>query len=425
MLAGGFLHLGFHTHGRCMGQGCRGACGLGVGLSAGAGQRVLPQPSCPLLTPSAALPLLPLGPFPCAVSSPRAVPCCVMCCGPQALVLLLFNDSDELSAASIKEALGVDDDKELARTLLSLSVGKVRGDARGVVSEGLGVLVLRVRAASQLWQQCCACTTVVEPRRSHIPMPMWLCCSCTACTHVSHCSLHDDHTVAASDSCRYHCVHLTPPPLYSPPSLTPPPYPPPRLVCWSSPPRAPRSPPQTPSPTTQPSPTHCSASRSTTSSSRRRQRRTQRQTQRCGCARGGGGLWYPLGCGTGTVCSSVVQLLLSTPGRQQSLRVRPVGPTPNPIATLNNTPAVTPLPPPHTRLPGCPGAPARDRRRHRACDEDAQDARTQAAGAGGHDAAALPAHKRRPQATHRQPHRARVPGAIRKRQPGVQLPRVM
>jgi cullin-4 len=44
----------------------------------------------------------------------------------QALVLLLFNDADELSFESIKEQLGVEDDKELQRTLLSLSLGKVR-----------------------------------------------------------------------------------------------------------------------------------------------------------------------------------------------------------------------------------------------------------------------------------------------------------
>jgi hypothetical protein len=41
-------------------------------------------------------------------------------------VLLLFNDADELSFESIKEQLGVDEDKELTRTLLSLSLGKVR-----------------------------------------------------------------------------------------------------------------------------------------------------------------------------------------------------------------------------------------------------------------------------------------------------------
>ncbi|KAF6264244.1 Cullin-domain-containing protein [Scenedesmus sp. NREL 46B-D3] len=44
----------------------------------------------------------------------------------QALVLLLFNDADELSYEAIKEQLGVKDDKELQRTLLSLSAGKVR-----------------------------------------------------------------------------------------------------------------------------------------------------------------------------------------------------------------------------------------------------------------------------------------------------------
>mgnify|MGYP001807275396 CR=1 FL=1 len=41
-------------------------------------------------------------------------------------MLLLFNDADELSFESIKEQLGVDEDKELTRTLLSLSLGKVR-----------------------------------------------------------------------------------------------------------------------------------------------------------------------------------------------------------------------------------------------------------------------------------------------------------
>jgi cullin-4 len=44
----------------------------------------------------------------------------------QALVLLLFNDADELSYEAIKEQLGLKDDKELQRTLLSLSAGKVR-----------------------------------------------------------------------------------------------------------------------------------------------------------------------------------------------------------------------------------------------------------------------------------------------------------
>lgn len=44
----------------------------------------------------------------------------------QGLVLLLFNDADELSYEAIKEQLGVKDDKELSRTLLSLSAGKVR-----------------------------------------------------------------------------------------------------------------------------------------------------------------------------------------------------------------------------------------------------------------------------------------------------------
>lgn len=41
-------------------------------------------------------------------------------------MLLLFNESDALSYQSIKDQLGVNDDKELQRTLLSLSVGKVR-----------------------------------------------------------------------------------------------------------------------------------------------------------------------------------------------------------------------------------------------------------------------------------------------------------
>ncbi|KAF8068312.1 CUL4A [Scenedesmus sp. PABB004] len=44
----------------------------------------------------------------------------------QALVLLLFNDADALTYAAIKEQLGLKDDRELQRTLLSLSVGKVR-----------------------------------------------------------------------------------------------------------------------------------------------------------------------------------------------------------------------------------------------------------------------------------------------------------
>eukprot|EP00879_Flechtneria_rotunda_P030046 GHRR01032564.1.p1 GENE.GHRR01032564.1~~GHRR01032564.1.p1 ORF type:complete len:114 (-),score=36.57 GHRR01032564.1:116-457(-) len=45
----------------------------------------------------------------------------------QALVLLLFNDADELSYEAIKEQLGVKNERELQRTLLSLSVGKVGG----------------------------------------------------------------------------------------------------------------------------------------------------------------------------------------------------------------------------------------------------------------------------------------------------------
>eukprot|EP00878_Enallax_costatus_P027457 GHUV01029571.1.p1 GENE.GHUV01029571.1~~GHUV01029571.1.p1 ORF type:complete len:230 (+),score=49.47 GHUV01029571.1:441-1130(+) len=44
----------------------------------------------------------------------------------QALVLLLFNDADELTFAEIKDQLGVKDERELQRTMLSLSVGKVR-----------------------------------------------------------------------------------------------------------------------------------------------------------------------------------------------------------------------------------------------------------------------------------------------------------
>jgi hypothetical protein len=51
----------------------------------------------------------------------------------QALVLLLFNGADELTAESIKAQLGCDDDKELQRTLLSLSVGKVRSCLTGCI----------------------------------------------------------------------------------------------------------------------------------------------------------------------------------------------------------------------------------------------------------------------------------------------------
>lgn len=50
----------------------------------------------------------------------------------QGLVLLLFNDADELSYEAIKEQLGVKDDKELSRTLLSLSAGKVIGGRLGL-----------------------------------------------------------------------------------------------------------------------------------------------------------------------------------------------------------------------------------------------------------------------------------------------------
>lgn len=44
----------------------------------------------------------------------------------QALVLLLFNDIDQLTFTEIKDQLGVKDDRELQRTMLSLSAGKVR-----------------------------------------------------------------------------------------------------------------------------------------------------------------------------------------------------------------------------------------------------------------------------------------------------------
>lgn len=44
----------------------------------------------------------------------------------QGLVLLLFNDADELGYDTIKEQLGLKDERELQRTLLSLSVGKAR-----------------------------------------------------------------------------------------------------------------------------------------------------------------------------------------------------------------------------------------------------------------------------------------------------------
>jgi hypothetical protein len=62
----------------------------------------------------------------------------------QALVLLLFNDADELSYEAIKEQLGMKDDKELQRTLLSLSAGKVRlaaaGRGRGAQCERCPIL---------------------------------------------------------------------------------------------------------------------------------------------------------------------------------------------------------------------------------------------------------------------------------------------
>lgn len=60
----------------------------------------------------------------CLSPKPNNPAIAVLCCA-QALVLLLYNDVDELSYESIKEQLGVEDDKELQRTLLSLSVGKV------------------------------------------------------------------------------------------------------------------------------------------------------------------------------------------------------------------------------------------------------------------------------------------------------------
>lgn len=40
-------------------------------------------------------------------------------------MLLLFNDTDEMTYGAIKEQLGASDEKELQRTMLSLSVGKV------------------------------------------------------------------------------------------------------------------------------------------------------------------------------------------------------------------------------------------------------------------------------------------------------------
>ena len=44
----------------------------------------------------------------------------------QACILLLFNEADELTYTQVKEQSGIDDDKELERTLQSLACGKVR-----------------------------------------------------------------------------------------------------------------------------------------------------------------------------------------------------------------------------------------------------------------------------------------------------------
>ena len=44
----------------------------------------------------------------------------------QGCVLLLFNDADELTYEEIKEQSGIEDEKELERTLLSLACGKIR-----------------------------------------------------------------------------------------------------------------------------------------------------------------------------------------------------------------------------------------------------------------------------------------------------------
>lgn len=43
----------------------------------------------------------------------------------QAVVLMLFNDADEISLADINEASGIED-RELRRTLQSLACGKLR-----------------------------------------------------------------------------------------------------------------------------------------------------------------------------------------------------------------------------------------------------------------------------------------------------------
>jgi len=88
----------------------------------------------------------------------------------QALVLLLFNDCDELTAEAIKEQLGVDDDKELQRTLLSLSVGKVRGGG--------------AQGGRYMWEQKCVLGTCKPgPRKQTAQQRVWL-ARAKICSHI-------------------------------------------------------------------------------------------------------------------------------------------------------------------------------------------------------------------------------------------------
>jgi hypothetical protein len=94
----------------------------------------------------------------------------------QALVLLLFNDADELSYEAIKEELGVKDDKELQRTLLSLSAGKVRGAA--FLQELLGLAAAVVTLGL-------LCVLPAAARVHCTALPLLQLHSCIGCAAVS------------------------------------------------------------------------------------------------------------------------------------------------------------------------------------------------------------------------------------------------
>jgi hypothetical protein len=110
----------------------------------------------------------------------------------QALVLLLFNDADELSYEAIKDELGVKDDKELQRTLLSLSAGKVRW----------------------LWQLCYAligdicvlCWCNRQPLQHNLQFGCMLPCPCCLYCPENFVLLLCRHCACGSHCCKQLCV---------------------------------------------------------------------------------------------------------------------------------------------------------------------------------------------------------------------------